>query len=37
MARRRLASARRPVDVLNGGAADTDSDRDDAVAGHEAA
>ncbi len=29
------ASARRPVDVLNGGAADTDSDRDDAVAGYE--
>ena len=29
------ASARRPVDVLNGGTADTDSDRDDAVAGYE--
>jgi S1-C subfamily serine protease len=29
------ASARRPVDVLNGGSADTDTDRDDAVAGYE--
>ncbi len=29
------ASARRPVDVLNGGTADADSDRDDAVAGYE--
>jgi len=28
-------SARRPVDVLNGGTADADSDRDDAVAGYE--
>jgi S1-C subfamily serine protease len=29
------ASAPRPVDVLNSGTADTDSDRDDAVAGYE--